>query len=480
MNNEPRLESIESVHSPEEAALLMRLRVFVNMRWIAIIGVVIATLVATEILNIKFPTAPVYIICPVIALYNVIFYFQLRSATTEKPGTIIHKARTYGNIHIFLDLLALTVLLHFTGGVENPLVFFYVFHIVLASIALHYRIVYAAATFALLIVGLLVGLEYADIIPHVNLEGFAVSTQYQDVPYILAVLLALAVILYGTAYMATAISGELRKRQRQVVKLGEQLLEEKKTELEEASWEMAKLTEEKNRFLRFLSIAAHDLKAPLTAIQGFLWLMLGGYSGEITEKQRHMLDRSSKRISELLMLISDLLDIPRIETGQILPEIKEISLKQAIRNCLQDLRNEAREKGLKLKVELPDTLSWINGSSPRIQQVITNLVGNAIHYTSEGTVAMRVIEQDDYIRVEVDDTGIGIPADDMPHIFDDFFRASNVDMKGTGLGLSIAKRIVEAHGGTIWFESPCPETDRGSRFTFTLPISGKGTRRQEQ
>jgi len=480
MNNESRAESIESGHSPEEAALLMRLRVFVNMRWIAIAGVVIATLVATEVLDIVFPTIPVYVICLVIALYNVVFYFQLRSATKEEPGTIIHKARTYGNIHIFLDLLALTALLHFMGGIENPLVFFYVFHIVLASIALHYRIVYAAATFALLMVGLLVGLEYAGVIPHINLEGFAVPTLYQDGPYIMAVLLALAVILYGTVYMATAISGELRKRQRQVVRLGEQLIEEKKTELEKASSEMAELTEEKNRFLRFLSIAAHDLKAPLTAIQGFLWLMLGGYSGDITEKQRHMLDRSSKRINELLKLISDLLDIPRIETGQIIPEIKEISLRQAVRNCLQELRKEAREKGLKLKVELPETLSRIRGSSPRIQQVITNLVGNAIHYTEEGTITMKITEQNDYIQVEVEDTGIGIPVEDMPHIFDDFFRASNVDVKGTGLGLSIAKRIVEAHGGTIWCESPCPGADRGSRFVFTLPISGKGTRRQEQ
>jgi len=131
-------------------------------------------------------------------------------------------------------------------------------------------------------------------------------------------------------------------------------------------------------------------------------------------------------------------------------------------------------------VELPETLSRIRGSSPRIQQVITNLVGNAIHYTEEGTITMKITEQNDYIQVEVEDTGIGIPAEDMPYIFDDFFRASNVDVKGTGLGLSIAKRIVEAHEGTIWCESPCPGADRGSRFVFTLPISGKGTRRQEQ
>ena len=251
-------------------------------------------------------------------------------------------------------------------------------------------------------------------------------------------------------------------------------------DLEQRSAEVAKLEEEKERFLRFLSIAAHDLKAPLTAIQGFLWVMLGGYAGEVSDKQKHMLERSTRRITELLNLISDLLDIPRIETGQIIPEMKEISLRQVVRNCLQEQRELAKEKGVKLKVELPETLPKIRGSSSRLQQVITNLVDNAVTYTPEGTVTLRVEERNKDIQVEVLDTGIGIPPEDLPQVFDDFFRASNVEVKGTGLGLSIVKRIVEAHGGRIWCESPCPDTNQGSRFTFTLPKTRKGKRRQQQ
>jgi len=341
-------------------------------------------------------------------------------------------------------------------------------------------VVYVVATAALLMVSLLVGLEYAGAIPHVNLVGFAEPVLYKEVSYILAVLATLAAILYGTTYMATAISGELRKRQRQVVQLRDQLLEEKTGELEQASEEVVKLEAEKNRFLRFLSIAAHDLKAPLTAIQGFLWVMLGGYAGEVSDKQKHMLERSTRRITELLDLISDLLDIPRIETGQIIPEMKEISLRQVVRNCLQEQRELAKEKGVKLKVELPETLPKIRGSSSRLQQVITNLVGNAVAYTPEGTVTLRIEEGNNDIQVEVTDTGIGIPPEDLPRVFDDFFRASNVEVKGTGLGLSIAKRVVEAHGGRIWCESPCPDTNQGSKFTFTLPKTRKGKRRQQQ
>ena len=239
--------------------------------------------------------------------------------------------------------------------------------------------------------------------------------------------------------------------------------------LEQRSEEVSKLEEEKNKFLRFLSITAHDLKAPLAAIQSYIGVMLGGYAGELNEKQKTMLERSSFRITELLSLISDLLDIPRIESGQIVPEIKEISLRQIVRNCLPEQRRLAKEKGIKLKVELPETLPKIYGSSPRLQQVITNIVGNAINYTAEGTVTLRVTEGDDDISIEVIDTGIGIPPEDLPRVFDDFFRASNVAAKGTGLGLAIVKRIVEAHEGRIWCESPCPDTNVGSKFSCILP-----------
>ena len=469
MNKKLLSEEGKTEYTPEEAALLLRIRVFVNMRWLAILGIIITTLMASQVFHISFSTFPVYLTCALMALYNLVLLRQVRSLKPEKTSSVIQSARTYSNLHILLDLLALTVILHFTGGIENPFLFYFVFHIILASIALPYKTVYLLATSAMVMVSLLVGLEYAGVIPHVNLEGFVLPTRYQEGHRILPILACLGTMLYGTAYMSTAISGELRKRQRQVVQLREELLQEKTRELEQSSREIARLEVEKSRFLRFLGIAAHDLKAPLTAIQGFLWVMLGGFSGELNEKQKNMLERSTRRINELLSLISDLLDIPRIETGQIVQEMKEISLRQLVRNCLDDPRNLAKQKGIKLRVELPETLPKIYGSGPRLQQVLANLVNNAISYTPEGMVTVRVKERGNDIQVEVMDTGIGIPPEDLPRVFDDFFRASNVEVKGTGLGLSIARRIVEAHGGKIWGESPCSESNSGSKFCFTLP-----------
>ncbi|MCJ7655306.1 MAG: GAF domain-containing sensor histidine kinase [Dehalococcoidia bacterium] len=229
------------------------------------------------------------------------------------------------------------------------------------------------------------------------------------------------------------------------------------------------LDEEKKQFLRFVSIAAHDLKAPLAAIQTSLGVILDGFAGELNEKQKHMMQRASQRINELLNLISNLLDIPRIELGQLVHEMTEVSLAQVIESFVEEGCSLAEQKGLKFSVHMPPSLSCVCVVPARIRQVIANLVNNAVNYTNEGEVVVKAVETDNEILVEVADTGCGIPPDDMPRLFEDFFRGSNVEPKGTGLGLSISKRIVEAHGGKIWAESPCVGTGKGSKFCFTLP-----------
>jgi signal transduction histidine kinase len=239
--------------------------------------------------------------------------------------------------------------------------------------------------------------------------------------------------------------------------------------LEERCREIAAMSEERDNFLRFLSVAAHDLKAPLAAIQSYFGVMLGGYSGELNEKQRSMIERSSTRITELLKLISNLLDIPRIETGQLVQEMKECDLVEIINNCVNEMKALAVQKSLALKTDIPAAVSPVYGSAARLQQVLTNLVSNAINYTSEGEILVRAVDRENEVQVDVIDSGIGIPPQEISNIFRDFFRASNATAKGTGLGLSISKRIVEAHRGTISCESPCAETQAGSRFSFSLP-----------
>jgi len=235
----------------------------------------------------------------------------------------------------------------------------------------------------------------------------------------------------------------------------------------------SRLRRTRDTLAHILSIASHDLKAPLAAVESYHQVMLNGYAGEITEKQRNMLLRSSERIKGLLNLIDNILDISRIDTRELKMEATSLlKVVKSIRGTIQPL---AEEKGVQLKVEVPDGLPLITAAPDRLHQVFNNLLGNAVKFTPKGgTITLRVTEEDDHILVEVIDTGIGISPEELPRVFDDFYRGIRVDTGGAGLGLSISKKIIEAHRGNLWVESPCPESGIGSKFTFTLiaAISG--------
>jgi signal transduction histidine kinase len=216
-----------------------------------------------------------------------------------------------------------------------------------------------------------------------------------------------------------------------------------------------------------LSIASHDLKAPLAAVQSYLGVILGGFAGEITDKQREMLQRSSIRISGFIEMIDNILDLSRFEAAKM--DIEALELFDVIGDSVASIAPLAQDKGVEVEVEMPAVLPQLSGSSKRLQQVVNNLVVNAIKFTpAGGKVSLKVRDTNDHVEVEVADTGIGISTEDMPNIFNDFYRGTDRGA-GAGLGLSIAKKIVEAYGGEIWAQSPCPETGVGSKFTFTLP-----------
>ena len=449
----------------------MSLSIFIKMRWVFILGVIAAAVVSTRVFEVDFETFPVYVTCALTAVYNIVLYRGLRSSRKD-PAAVGTLFKRYGVTGIMLDLAMLTVLLHYTGGIENPFIFFFVFHIVLASIVFDRRTVYLLATLAVALVTGMVMLEFAGVIPHVNLVGFMLPTRYKEPQRVVAVLVSLTAIIYISSYISTAISFELRKRQRQVVELREEVLREKTRELEVSAQEKQRLEEDKKRFLVFLGMAAHDLKAPLAAIQSYIGVMLGNYAGELNDKQRNMLQRSSARIVGLMKLISDLLDIPRIENGQTPDEMGDVGLSSVIDDCIQEQKGLAEGKGLQIRRELPETLPPVWGSAMRLRQALTNLINNAISYTDAGTVTVRAIGDRSTVRVEILDTGIGIPPADKSRLFNDFFRGSNVDSPGTGLGLSIAKRIIESHGGDISIESPCPDSNVGTKVSLVLPVKG--------
>jgi len=238
-------------------------------------------------------------------------------------------------------------------------------------------------------------------------------------------------------------------------------------EIEQKSRELAEASKHKSQFLANMS---HELRTPLNAILGYAELMLDSIYGEPTEKMRSVLERLQSNGRHLLGLINDVLDLSKIEAGELILSLSDYSLDDVVQGVVSAVEPLAAEKRLAFKAEVAPDLPTGRGDGRRLSQVLLNLVGNAIKFTDKGEVAIRASVTNGAFTVAVCDTGPGIAAADQVKIFEEFQQAdSSITRKkgGTGLGLSIAKRIIEMHGGRIWAES---EPGKGSIFHFTLPV----------
>jgi PAS domain S-box-containing protein len=221
----------------------------------------------------------------------------------------------------------------------------------------------------------------------------------------------------------------------------------------------------------FVSTVSHELRTPMTAIKGYTDLLHAGAAGPINDDQKRFLTTIKSNTDRLTALINDLLDISRMETGRIRFEPRPLQVGEVVADVVNVLAGPAEDKHLSLNYEVAAGLPDVLGDRDRLNQVLTNLVGNAIRYTPDGgEIDVKVYLVERAVRVDVRDTGIGIAPEDMAHLFERFYRADHPlvqETRGTGLGLSIVKMFVEMHGGRIWVES---EPDEGSTFTFILPI----------
>jgi len=247
--------------------------------------------------------------------------------------------------------------------------------------------------------------------------------------------------------------------------------------LESANEELKKIDGMKSEFV---SVASHELRTPLTAIKSAVQLILKGKTGEINENQRRFLSMAERNINRLANILNNLLDFSRIESGKIGIKFEELDIRSSIEFILSSLKPQADGKSIHLKMEIQEDLPPVYADREKVEQILTNLIGNAIKFTPEGgeiSVSAKPFGEDgDMVAVSVKDSGIGIPEDQLRKIFDKFFRVEDSlrgSITGTGLGLAITKGLVEAHHGGIWVES---EVGEGSAFTFTLPIS-KGEKR---
>jgi PAS domain S-box-containing protein len=226
----------------------------------------------------------------------------------------------------------------------------------------------------------------------------------------------------------------------------------------------------------FVSMVSHEVRSPLNSVLAQLKVVMDGLAGEVSSKQHVILGRASEKIKSLLTLATELLDLARIESGLISQEREQLDPAEILYDQVAFHRAAAEAKRVTLRIEKLPELPPLVANRCNMDEVLSNLIGNAIKYTPEGgRVDVSGAFENGYLRITVSDNGFGIPADELERIFSPFYRVKNEQTRyiiGTGLGLSIVKRIVEAHNGFIRVES---EPDRGSTFHVFLPCTGSGT-----
>lgn len=224
----------------------------------------------------------------------------------------------------------------------------------------------------------------------------------------------------------------------------------------------------------FVANVSHELRTPMTSIKGYVDILLMGAAGEISDTQKNFLGVVKSNTERLIVLVNDLLEVSRLEAGKVLLQPEPLDLRQIAGDVIEGLRKRSQDdnRPMEIVAAFPQKLPRVLGDSERVRQIIDNLIDNAYHYTPpDGRIEVRMSASGGLVRVDVQDTGIGISPTDQTAVFERFYRGEHalvLETPGTGLGLAVVKTLVEMHGGHIWVESSGIPGE-GSTFSFTLP-----------
>ncbi len=481
----------EADELPVASDLERRTAWFIKLRWVAAGSVAGAAIIAQRLGFSELPVTSILGVAAGLLVYNTVLFLVARRLSVKPvdqdwvranpfarllvPRTFlglggesrVARAAVFAFVQITLDFLALALLLHLTGGVESPFRVFFAFHVVIASILLSRRATYLQTTVGFLLVGAVVLGECSGLVPHHSLHWVWQPDVYKSWSVAATYVLILGATLYLASYLCSTIAVDLRERVRANVLLSRQIANDKRQV--EVAYEICRKAERtKSEYMRKV---AHELRGPLGTIETALKVVLQGMAGGLSEPSRELITRAQRRAGDLAAVTQDLLLLARAREAELDEKPVPVAIEKLLADVIEDFRPSAERKGVTLSV---DTVAGglVLGDPVDIRQLLANLIENGIRYTEAGgTVTVRLRSEGHCRVLEVEDTGIGIAAEDQPRVFDEFYRGTNAReyaAEGTGLGLAIVKAIAERHGGKVTLES---ELGHGTLFAVTLPCA---------
>ncbi len=423
----------------------------IRLRWLGVMSIMLVTFVSSRILGISVREFSLYIVSGAFLLLNILHRLWLLRIARRSDRDHTRALKLLVNFQISTDFLVLALLLHFSGGIENPFIVYFIFHMIMASIVLSPRESYLQAAFAWSLVILLAILEYRGVIPHHHLTGFSGMGLHESRIYLFGTGLVFISTSFLVVYITNSIVMESRRHEAAYMKANREL--EKKDEI-------------KNEYVLRIT---HDIKGHLAAIQSSLDVLHSRPEGSVRPDCKEYLDLASQRTSVLIRFVRDLLYLSKLKLSNQF-RAGRFSIRESVQKTVSQLALPASEKSVRIHVEIEDPVDEVSGMQLSVEELISNLLGNAIQYSDPGTdVYLRVRGLKGEVQVEIQDHGPGIPVLERELVFEEFYRGSNtrITTEGTGLGLAISKKIVQSHGGRIWLES---SGEKGSTFCFTLPL----------
>ncbi len=453
-------ERFSYIFAPE---LYERLRWFVRLRWWAAVGLLVTSIFGPA-LGLPGAWPALGLLGGFVCAYNV--FFRVALARREQHPGGLRGLRSCALRQMVMDLVALLVTAHFTGGMLSPVLPFFTIHMALGTIMIATETMHVLATVtALGLLGVYVGessgwIAFHGIHPDVTECGRACDLH----------LLAITVAMFGIIYLTDSVTSRFKRRNIELHHAKREM-EEQAARLQQALEDIRRVEERKSHYMQ---ISAHQLRSPLGTIKTTLRVLLDGYVDPSSEKGRKFLEGAVERVDELLAIVGDLLELAKVREGlEKAPWARNVNLNQLLADIFDSLEPAADAKNLRLVPDFRGVAVLEYGVPPDLVYAFENLVENAIKYSEQGgevVVELRVV--DGRARVRVMDRGIGIPEEMLDDIFLEFVRAPNAKRhtrEGTGLGLSIVKEVIEAHGGRVWAER---REGGGTVFVVELPLRG--------
>jgi signal transduction histidine kinase len=442
-------ESPQDAHGlrPTYEELCQNTRLLINLRWVAGASILVGTAFARWMIDVDLKVLPLLIIGLSVLGYNALLRWFIARDEEESLQRVQQVA--WGQI--ILDWLAMIALLHFTGGITSPALIYFVIHAALSGTILLPWQTRSLALLAIGIVGGLAWLERSGGLAHVNISELGTNAAlYKDTTYIAAVMFFFGSTVLTLSELVSWNAQRLREREKHIRDLYD-----------------ARAT--------FVRVATHELRAPLGASLSLMRNIEQGYAGELSAQQAAILSRVTNRLEGLRTLIDDLLTLAiSREASTAHAPLEPTPVRTALDKIIERERPHAEQKKIQLDCDLAGEPGVVLSGSVGLGIIFGNIVNNAIKYTPDGgrvSIEYKIVRPTHTVEIAVRDTGMGIPAADLPHIFNEFFRARNAkssQVRGTGIGLSTVHTLVERYHGRITLDS---EEGKGTTIKVSLPLA---------